>query len=213
MTKAEWTEAKLREHDQVGTIIILNDSTIEVTKRNQDVFRIGIVSLTCIDSDTFDQFSEMEIDFLMNIRKDVKVTGLALGRGQRNDILLGGLGDLFRALSLEDFYSYINPNVRYVHRGLEQHTNVAHVVRLDDKRYQIYRENDLPPVIVYNTNEYEVTNEVLRDAIEQYVEFDAVVCSNPNHRITLSAENVATNAGIKIFSWGELLGALNRRNL
>lgn len=149
------------------------------------------------------------IDFVVNIPKDAYVLGDALKFAERNNFGFGGLADLFRALNSESVRSYLDPEFGFVLRSLRQHSRVTNVTRLEDRRLLVERKR-LRPVLVLILNDYELTAEHVRAGIERYGEFQAIVCSNPNSRVTAAAATAAAESRIAIFNWSEFFKELNR---
>jgi hypothetical protein len=82
---------------------------------------------------------------------------------------------------------------------------------VDDRRLVVQRRKGLDPVTVLILNDYELTADHVRNGIERYGAFEAIVRSNPNGRTTDAAYQAAADSGIKIFTWGEFFGQLNRK--
>ena len=68
----------------------------------------------------------------------------------------------------------------------------------------------MDPVVVLVLNDYELTADHVRSGIERYGEFQAIVCSNPNSRVTTAASLAADESHIRIFNWKEFFQQLNR---
>ena len=94
-------------------------------------------------------------------------------------------------------------------RGLEQHSKVIKVERLDNKRLKIIRKN-LPSVIIVATNDYEVNAESIRKLKDDFNSFDAILASNPIGRITSQAYSVASMIDVPLYDWKELYSELNK---
>ena len=124
---------------------------------------------------------------------------------------VGRLGDLNRALSLPQVREYVDPETRFRERGLEQHARVASFERLDLNRYIIERHG-LPTLTVVFLNDYDLSAEALRQARTEHGAFDIVVASNPNGRVTDLALEVAKQLGFEVLKWGPFLSRLHRED-
>ncbi len=112
-----------------------------------------------------------------------------------------------RAINNKNLIEYQNPETKFIMGGLSQHTNVQGVIRLDNRRYSVVKigfEKD----IVLALNDYDMTANAIREAKNKFVTFDVILASNPNARISSSAKDVASEIGVRILTWRQLLGRL-----
>jgi len=151
-----------------------------------------------------------DIDFVVNIPKAAYVVGNTYAFAEERNFGFGGLGDLFGALKSESPRKYVSREFEFVLRSLRQHRIVSQVTRLDDRRLLVQRKG-LDPVSVLVLNDYELTAEHVRHGIERYGQFQAIVRSNPNSRVTHAAATAADESGVRIFSWKEFLGYVNQK--
>jgi hypothetical protein len=148
-------------------------------------------------------------DFVVNLNSGASLTTEALHMSINAQVPVGRMGDLLRALSMPNIRAYVEPETRFRERGLDQHSRVKDFERLDQQRYWIERHG-LPPLTVVFLNDYDLAGEAIRTARAEYGEFDIVVASNPNGRVTEGALEVAEQLGCEIHSWGGFLSRLNR---
>lgn len=154
-----------------------------------------------------DEFHKGGTEFLLNIPKDAYFDGDLLERATTIGIGLGGIGDLYVAANEGDFRKYIPKEVRFILRGLHQHSCVESVTRINSRMYEI-RRNSGRCVTVLALNEYDLTADALRSGIDKYGVPDLVLTSNPNCRSSQLAEQAARAIGTRVLKWGHLLGAL-----
>lgn len=205
-----WCKDKLEEHEKVDSIELSNSNLLSVTHSEVGNLRIATMSLKHIDDkDISELLSDTEVDFILNVSKEPYITQDALQKAEQEGFIIGGLGDAMRALRDGDMESYVNPEIHFILRGLKQHSRVSRVTRLDNRRFKVVRHG-APDVTILALDEYDLTAEAVRNAIDSFPDFDAIVKSNPNGRISSSSISAAASSGIKVFKWGELLGALNR---
>ncbi|MDC5754731.1 hypothetical protein OPW41_13180 [Vibrio europaeus] len=209
MSLNSWCIEKLSGHDKVESVVDLGDSLLQITNVKGDDF---IVLVKSEERSTLESVSEVDIeqlDFLLNIKKDAYIEGQLLELSSSAGFAVGGLGDIFSALNDRGISNYVSAEMSFIIRGLSQHTRVTGLERLDNRRFRIQRAG-LDSVTILALNDYDFTAESVRSGIEKYGEFDAILTSNPNCRRTGNCEMAAESAGVRIFSWGELLGQLNR---
>jgi hypothetical protein len=60
-------------------------------------------------------------------------------------------------------------------------------------------------------DDYEVSSDVVRSAIEKFGSADAILCANPNATITDAGHLAASAVDGRIWKWKEFYGELNRR--
>lgn len=214
---AAWTAKKLATHEVVETAEVVGKNLVEISRKKElPGVTVYTTSREKISKSDFEKLAEElgekqdAVSFVVNLHKEPLITGGAISLSESAGAVIGGLGDLYRALDLADLTTYVHPRVRFILRGLKQHTRVTEVVRLDNRRYEIAR-GDLPTVTILEFEDYEVTADSLRSRIATFGNFDAFLAANPNARITASAHEVSANTGRPVYMWGELLGALNRR--
>lgn len=211
MSLNNWCIKNIQEHDKVT----------EVEKVSEDTFRVKVVDgigdgfLILTRSEEFSTVSSLDsivigsFDFFLNIKKDAHISGELLTLASLYNFAIGDLSDLYRALQEEQISNYINPNIAYIIRALKQHNRVESFYRLDNCRFRIKRKG-LADVTIIALNNYDLTADIVRSAIEKYEKFDAIFTSNPNCQRAKSCEIVAADAELKILSFGELMGALHR---
>jgi hypothetical protein len=154
--------------------------------------------------------SHPDISFVLNIPKNARIDGDAYQLSVRAGFAIGGVGDAMRALNIQDPSSYINQRTAFVERILQQHSRLTSFRRLDDSRYYLERSG-LQSVVIFVSDDYDVTAESIREAIERYGEFDAFVTSNPNAlQISPEASSAAASTGRLTYRWGDFMSALNQ---
>lgn len=206
----KWCQEKLIDHDKIASIDLINGNRFSVTLKTGQTLHIATLSvskITLIEVKAI--LNNQGIDFILNVSKEPYITRKSLEYAESNDFAIGGLGDAMRGFKEGGFQNYLNPEIKFIMRGLRQHTRVVNVVRLDNRRFEIER-NGHPSVKILALNEYDLLAEHVRNALDQFPKFDAILKSNPNGKITTKAITAADAAGMKIFDWGGLLSALKK---
>ncbi|CAJ1853169.1 hypothetical protein [Aeromonas jandaei] len=209
MSLNSWCIEKLNNHDKVEHVEEIDANLLKITNHRGDEF---IVFTKSEDRSTLDSVAGIDVerlDFFLNIKKDAYIDGQLLALASRAQFAVGGLSDIYSALNNRNISDYISAEISFIIRGLEQHNRVTSVDRLDNRRFRIQRAG-LNSVIVLALNDYDFSAESVRSGIDKYGEFDAILTSNPNCRRTGNCEMAAASAGVRILSWRELLGQLNR---
>lgn len=200
---------KIDSHN-INTIKQIEINFSEIIRKEGLPFNVFTISLDSIELSLVkkitDKYSNLEI--IVNIKKEYKINADALTFLHSKNISFGGLGDLSRFAGQKDNAITIDKEYDYISRGLRQHRKVKSFERLDNKRLLIHRYL-LKDVTAIFINDYEVSIESVRSSIDVYQNFQIIVKTNPNGRITNEANNLAKSLNIEICSWGDFLGKLN----
>jgi hypothetical protein len=210
---ADWVAAKIAKHDNVKSVEVISSNEIHVERKKGGPVNIATMSADRVDEEQVTELlsGKENIDFVVNIPKAAYIVGNTFALAEERNFGFGGFGDLLGALSSESPRSYVNKEFEFVLRSLRQHTVISQVTRVDDRRLVVQRRKGLDPVTVLILNDYELAAEHVRNGIERNGKFEAIVRSNPNSRVTDAAYQAAEESGIKIFSWREFFGQLNRK--
>jgi hypothetical protein len=208
----QWVADKIAKHDNVVSVTILAPNKIHVRRKKWGDVTIAAMSARRVDAELVDFLlsDAGDIDFVVNIPKAAYVIGNTYELAAERNFAFGGFGDLLSALNSESPRTFISSEFSFVLRSLGQHSKVWRVTRLDDRRLRVER-NGLDPVVVLVLNDYELTADHVRNGIERYGEFQAIVCSNPNSRVTTAASLAADESHVRIFNWKEFFQELNRK--
>ncbi|MFT7404681.1 hypothetical protein [Zhongshania sp.] len=207
---AAWICEKLISNDKVLEAVPSGDNLIQLTVKEYvpDITVATMSNRRLIMSNMPSSCSKFNIDFLLNIPKDAFIDGDVLDFAASSRFGVGGLGDLYIAINENIFREYIPKEVRFIMRGLQQHSAVNNVIRANSRSYIISR-HVAKPLRVLALNEYDLTADTLRSGIEKYGECDFFLASNPNCRLSEAASEAACHAGAGVLMWRQLLGALN----
>jgi hypothetical protein len=200
----------LKKHSEVTNINYDSSNDWLIVNRKRGIsFYLGVMSQKIINlSDIHENCLKRGLNFLVNIPKEPYVHGNVLETLKLKEISFGGIGDLFRYINQEDNYPYVNPEVAFILRGISQHTEVSNIKRLDSRRYEIERYSH-KTVIILALNDYDLSVESVRTGKELYKDFNVILSSNPNARVTSEALYLAKDLKIRILKFGQLLGYLN----
>jgi hypothetical protein len=209
---AKWVADKIVEHDNVSSVEVVSSNEIHVERKKGGSVNIATMSADRVDEETVAGLlaGKEDVHFVVNIPKAAYIVGNTFALAEERNFGFGGFGDLLGALSSESPRTYVNKEFEFVLRSLRQHKMVSQVTRMDDRRLLVQRKG-LDPLTVLILNDYELTAEHVRNGIERYGKFQAIVRSNPNGRVTGAAATAAAESGIRVFSWGEFFGQLNRK--
>ena len=207
----QWIVEKLQDDNDVKSMSIVSESLLEIIRNEGGPITVTKTTLSSINlEDTKAILKNQDADFILHTVKEPFISGSTFDFLDSKKKVLGGFGDLFRVISQNHNWPYLHPQIKFILRGLQQHTKVSSVRRLDNKRYEIQRYG-LETVVIIALDDYDLSIESVRNAVDRYDKFDAVLKSNPNGRITSSAIELADSREIKVFKWGELLGILNKK--
>lgn len=206
-----WTLEKIRTHDEVASAEIIEDDLILVKRLSGIEIKVGTFSFSELNLGNVGEIvHRYKVDFLLNIKSEAIYKGEIYNFLDDKKISFGSLSDLYRVISQNENWPYLHRDVKFVLRGLQQHSKVFKVERLDNKRLNIIRKGNLSPVIIVATNDYEVNAESIRKLKDDFNGFDAILASNPIGRITSQAYSVASMLNVPLYTWSELYSELNK---
>jgi hypothetical protein len=205
-----WLSERVKEHDKVAAIERASTNRFMVLLHAGARYAVGAIAAECVDGKIVSDYiaDEGDVSFIINIPPESYIRGDALNLAKSESIVIGGVGDLLRALSQPDPLSYINPEVKHIERVLAQHSRIIGFDRIDDRRYSMSRDGleDITAVFLDN---YEMTADAVRTAIQRYGSFQCIVKANPNGNITSYACAAAESSGRRVWSWTEFMRGLN----
>lgn len=212
MSLSDWCIERILTHGKVKNVTKVKENLLEIATIEGRIFWVFIKSdeqLTLSSLDDSVDFST--IDFFLNIKVNAYTNTDLFSYSLEYGFPIGALKDLYRALNLDNIKTYIDPTASFILNGLKQHHKVTDVVRLDSHRFLISRSQNLPPVTILAINDYDFTAESIRSRLHYIQDFNAILTSNPNCRRSSNCQIVADSVGKKIYSWAELLSALNKK--
>lgn len=206
---AAWVARRIPIENGVVAVNVTSGNTIEVNRNGGKTVQVLTLALETISAPELRSLvGENQVDFVVNVPSGSKFEEDVLTIAKDMRFAIGGMGDLLRALDLDDPTTYVPPQARFILRGLQQHSAVESVERIGTNRYRL-KGRHWPLLVMIDLNDYELTAEALRQALDEQA-FDFVVASNPNRGPTSAAIEVAKFAGKRLFVWKELLAALNK---
>lgn len=210
MNPFEWIKSKLQNKNYIESIDI-KDGVLHIMRKNGVSFNAICIKDTNIDTSKIkNRIENIDVNFVLATNRDVIIDGGVYTFLEESEIVIGDFKDLFRVISQNDNFPYLNPTVKFILQGLRQHDRVKSVERLDNNRYLIHRHFG-DSITILSLEDYNITIQNMRDSIDKYKNaFQAVLKANPNGGIAESASIFAESKNLKILKWGELLGDLNR---
>jgi len=207
-----WVAGNIAQMKGVAGTHVTSPNTFRVIRNEFPPFEVAVFSASEATAAILDPLLTVypHVAFAVNVPKDSRWTKSGISSAREHGVAFGGIGELMSAIShkLEDVREYKKKENEFVERGLRQHDRVTYVEQEFDRVYQIYRSG-LKTLRIVLLNEYELTAEHVRTALEKYGWFDIVLMTNPNGSPTSIAEQVARGMGIQILMWRQFLGRLN----
>ena len=208
----EWVAAKLREEKAVSAVDVISPTLLSIHRVAHGPAVVAVTAASSLDEGELINLSNQTPTphFLVNASGDFVLTPKAFGRSEARGLPVGGMGDIKRALGLANISEYLNPEIEFVERGMRQHSRVTTFERMDERRYRVFRNAPLSPVVVMLINEYDLTAEHVRTARDRYGTFDRILVTNPNGRITDSAHEVALLMNVGVGHWRDFTRDLHK---
>ena len=207
----DWALEKLSKCHGVKAVEPVGDRFIHIIREEYPSFTSAIISEKTVSRPIVNEFigTAQDFEFISNIPKAAKWSADAIAVAKKHTLGWGGFGDLMSAIGQEIVTDFQRKEYEFVEFGLYQHSKVIGLTRIYDRVFKIHRAgSDFLTVVLIN--EYELTAEHVRYARETYGDFDEILKTNPNGGTTSVAQEVASNLGVSIFSWGEFLRRLHK---
>lgn len=202
----------LSRHTDVSRAEPLDDRVVEVHRKRDPSFIVGVVSVTLVERATIEELvDDNRVEFICNIPREAAWTGEAIALIRQRRIAFGGIRDLFAATSRKGpVRDFVRSEFEFIERIFDQHSAVARVERVYDRVYRLHRLA-LPAVTVALINEYDLTADHIRTAWQRYGPFTDVLANNPNCRYTAEATEAAKQLKVKLLPLRRFMGRLNSR--
>jgi hypothetical protein len=204
-----WFEATIATHTSVAAVSALDNGHVLLERRKHDDVVVAPVTAPRVTAYDVDQIlDDGDAGIICLISKeghydwDAREHAPALGSSVHT------MKELMTALPNADPRPLVNNNVAYAVDVLGQHNRVREVNMICEGSMELVRF-DMSPVVMAVEYEYEFTQEAVVRALKHHPGVDAILNSNPNGTPTASALAHAQQAGIGLFSLGEMMGALN----
>ncbi|WP_332452494.1 hypothetical protein [Chryseobacterium aquaticum] len=203
---------KLKDFNSAKKIISIDQNLIEIERKKGINFHSFILSLEIVEHEKIEEICEKysDLNFIVNIKKQYNISAKTTKFLNDKNISFGSLRDFMRYCNERDNNILIDKEFSFVSRGLRQHDKVKNFERLDNRRIKVTRIG-LPTIVVIMINDYDITAESIRFAVDLYGDFHVVVKTNPNGSITDQAIVVGDKLKIDICKWGIFLGKLNSK--
>lgn len=210
MDKYAWITDKLKSERKIRSIKI-QDQILIITREDDAELQIIAIDDNYIDKDKVAELIQGKaVNYILTTDKNCFIAGNVFEFLNDKKIVVGDFGDIFRVLKQHRFFPYLNPTIKFVTQGLKQHDKVKKIVRLNKSTFLIERII-YEPVKILVLDDYNISIQSVRDAIDKFDKFDCILKSNPNGGIAENAYNLANEKKFKILKWGELLGELNKK--
>ena len=201
---------KLPQYNSVESMRHLDNGTLQINRKKGTNFTCYCISNEEVNYGMIKEIldKKLEIDFIVNIKKDYLISGSAMSIMNSSHISFGGFGDLIRFSNQRDNQLFVEKEYAFVSRGLEQHDKIKAIERLDNKRIKVERYS-LSDVIIVMNNDYDLNTESVRRTKEKFKSFKVILATNPNVRITSDAYSTAEFMDVDICNYREFLGKVN----
>ena len=167
----KWVSDKLAEHTNVASVELVSPQLLEVQRKKYGKVIVATMAIYRVRNRNAKAIvhTKTKPHFLVNIPVESYWSGKAIENLRNRSIGLGGVADLFRAMNERSVRKYINPEIAFVARSLEQHSNVIVWRHIWDRKLEIGRFEGRPVRVVL-LKEYDVTADSVRTARERYGE-------------------------------------------
>lgn len=207
-----WVAEQIGKMEEVSATQVTSQHTFRVDRLDLPSFEVLVFSAEAVTDDVFAPLmsSYPNVSIAVNVPKNAKWLKSAFATVREKDLAFGGMGDLMAAIrkKLPEIRRFRKNENEFVERILRQHTCVLRIEQEADRVYRIHRTNAAPLRITL-LNEYELTGDRVRAAVDEYGAFDIVLMTNPSGSATSDAQSVSRALQIPLLTSRQLLGRLN----
>jgi hypothetical protein len=214
-SSAEFIQRSLARHNKVRSIDVIGSAFVKVTRTDATTVVIAATSAPRLDAQLLGEIihsAPEDLDYVVNIPVESLILGDAIMLARRRGIGVGHFRDLMSALGEPDVAQHRSRGLHYVERGLAQHDKVESAEPIAERHYRITRQG-LPAITVVFLHEYDLTVEHVRTAKQRYGSFAAIVVTDPHGGPTGDALALAATMNVRLLTWKEFYGALNKRRI
>jgi hypothetical protein len=207
-----WVAEQIKQMKEVTDAEVTGPYTFRVDRPDLPSFGVLVFSSASVTDGVLGPLlsSFPDVSFAVNVPKNSKWVKSGIAMVTERNVAFGGMGDLMSAIGhkLQDIRQFKKKENEFVERILKQHTGVSSIEQEADRVYQIFRTNGVPLRVVL-LNEYELTGDRVRAAVDEYGAFDIVLMTNPSGSATTDARDVSKALKIPLLTSRQLLGRLN----
>jgi hypothetical protein len=210
---AKWIAEKLQGDSRFASVNAVGAGYLDIVRKDHPPFTaaaIGIrdVVLLAHVAPLFD--GERSPEFVVNVPSKAIWSGSAIDVIHGAPAAFGTFGELSRAARNEDVGSYRHREYQFFEQAFRQHGVVSNVTRVYDKVFRLQRLRGLGDVTVALVDAYDMSAEDVRNTRDLYGKFDAAVKISSYGSITSAASDAAKMMGAETFTFGDLMGRLNK---
>lgn len=207
---AQFIASGLARHDEVAQANAIDDRRVEVQRKKYPDFKVGVVAQGCVTLGVVTELAhDQTVDFVCNLPRECVWIGDAIDLVRSQGKAWGGVSDLYSAAARERAArDFVRAEFQFIERIFAQHSNVAYVERLYDRVYRLQRRG-MAEVDVALVNEYDLTADHVRTAVDRYGPVTDILANNPNCRFTPEAVEASRQLGVKMMMLKNFMGRLN----
>jgi hypothetical protein len=207
-----WVAEQIEAMSEVTNTEVIGPHTFRVDRPDLPSFEVLVFSSASVTDDVLMPLlsSYPKVSIAVNVPKNAKWLKSGIATAVEGEVAFGGMGDLMSAIGhkLPDIRQFKKKENEFVERILRQHTSVSRIEQDADRAYRIFRTTGAALRIVL-LNEYELTGDRVRAAVDEYGSFDIVLMTNPSGSATSDARSVSKALKIPLLTSRQLLGRLN----
>jgi hypothetical protein len=207
----KWMIDKFGDCADVESVKLILPRYIQVIRKTLSPIIVAATNIPVVDEFVVNDLVQGgdNVGFVVNFFKNSVLKNEGLLRSIMLRVPVGSFGDLKNATKLGDVSTYLPTEHAYIQRVLNQHTSISYFIRQEDRIYEIFRTNSLPPITACFVDDYELGAEGVRNAIAVNGDFDWLVRTSPYGKLLSSAHEAAKYTKCKVFDFRNFLGRLN----
>lgn len=205
-----WVENNLNSSDSLKVLGRTDEDFLIIKPKNHSSILVAVIGVQgVVRREHVDPvFSGMtKPAFVMNVPSKTPWSGSAITHVHAAPAAFGTLGDMRKAATRDEVWTYRNSEWSYFERAIRQHTNVSQVTRIYDAVFEAHRHRGKTLTIAL-IEAYNMSAEHVRNARDLFGKFDIAVKISSYGGITSAADEAATSMGAEAVMFRGLMQRL-----
>jgi hypothetical protein len=186
-------------------------SEIAIVRPGQPDLLISVTSASWLDAEEVNRAVDRNpaIDAVVNMGYQSHYSAEAKRAAARFGIEVYSFRELCGAINQDPFKGYEWGAVSHVKHTLPTHSRVVSVENICEQELLIRRTGKLSPIRFVVATIYTLGQVDVRKILQYHPDTQAILNLGGYNQYSSAAKSLATNSGVGLFTYGELMGALN----
>jgi hypothetical protein len=208
--RSDWFVANIKNHSTARDARVLSAGLVEIDRKKVPPITVAPLGNPRINESLVEAVLKTAVPTtIVLVPREGHYDWSARELAMHNDSSILTVKELYTFMDKADPRPFLDKNVDYNRKRLEQHSRVTHLQMVCESSMRVSRVHPLSDVTVAVEYEYEFGEEAVVRAIQRHPDADVILNANPNGSTTTAARSHAHDAGVAVFRISELMGALH----